>query len=221
MKKILVIAICVGACSVSQGQIPVVTVMTTLAKKVINALDLEVQRIQNSTIWLQNVQKELENEMSALKLDEISQWVQKQRDLYSEYYDELWKVKEIISDYDKIKRIVQMQGNIVSEYKNAFALFQKDQHFSKDELDYMLQVNTGILDESLNTAQQLLLVTNDFITQMDDADRLSIIDRSFTAMQKIYNDLKQFNSQNIQLSLQRAAQDNDVESVKKLYGLDK
>jgi len=221
MKKILVIAICVGACSVSQGQIPVVTVLTTLAKKVINALDLEVQRIQNSTIWLQNVQKELENEMSALKLDEISQWVQKQRDLYSEYYDELWKVKEIISDYDKIKRIVQMQGNIVSEYKNAFALFQKDQHFSKDELDYMLQVYTGILDESLKTAEQLLMVTNDFITQMDDADRLSIIDRSFTAMQKIYNDLKQFNSQNIQLSLQRAAQDNDVESVKKLYGLDK
>ena len=221
MKKILVIAICVGACSVSQGQIPVVTVLTTLAKKVINALDLEVQRIQNSTIWLQNVQKELENDMSALKLDEISQWVQKQRDLYSEYYDELWKVKEIISDYDKIKRIVQMQGNIVSEYKNAFALFQKDQHFSKDELDYMLQVYTGILDESLKTAEQLLLVTSDFITQMDDADRLSIIDRSFTAMQKIYNDLKQFNSQNIQLSLQRAAQDNDVESVKKLYGLDK
>ena len=43
------------------------------------AVDLQVQRIQNKTIWLQNAQKTLENEMSKLKLDEITDWVQKNK----------------------------------------------------------------------------------------------------------------------------------------------
>lgn len=62
-------------------------------KKVIRAVDLQIQRIQTKTIWLQEAQKTLENAMQKLHLDEITDWVQKQKDLYSEYFDELWKVK--------------------------------------------------------------------------------------------------------------------------------
>jgi hypothetical protein len=80
-------------------------------------------------------------------------------------------------------------------------------------------VYSGILNESLKNAEQVLLVVNAFVTQMSDAERLQIIDGAADGMQRNYNDLKQFSAQNIQLSLQRAAENNDIASVKQLYGL--
>jgi len=216
------VSLCLFSCwfQLGNAQVPVVSVLTTLAKKVINAFDLEVQRIQNRTIWLQNAQKVLENEMSKLKLDEIANWVERQRKLYADYYDELWKVKQIIMDYDKIKQVIGLQGKIFAEYKRAYGLFQQDKHFSKEELDYMFRVYSGILDHSLKGAEELLMATKDLVMQIDDASRMQIIDQAYSTMEKIYNDLRQFNNQNIQLSIQRGVQDNDVESVKKLYGLE-
>ncbi|MBS1948705.1 MAG: conjugal transfer protein TraI [Bacteroidetes bacterium] len=205
--------------SVAEAQIPVISVITTLAKKVINAIDLEVENLQNQTVELQNVQKALENAMSKLQLDGITDWVQKIKDLYSEYYQELSQVKQIISDYDKVKSITQLQERIVWEYQSAYALFKQDKHFTSGEMTYMYNVYSGIIHESIKNLEQATLVISPLATQMTDESRLNIINTAFTGMQKNYNDLKAFNSQNIQLSLQRAADANDLQTVKQLYGL--
>jgi hypothetical protein len=195
-------------------------VILDVIKAVINAADLVVQQIQNETIVLQNAQKELENVMTKLDLDDIADWVQKTKDIYEEYYNELATVKEIISDYDKIKRLVQMQAGIVSQYNSAYALFKRDKHFSATELAYMANVYSGILDQSLKNLDQALLVANALTTSMTDAQRLNIINGASRGMQKNYDDLKRFNNQNIDLSLQRGAAEGDIESVKMLYGLE-
>lgn len=220
MKKIiLVFAACFLISATTEAQIPIISIVTTLVKKVLNALDLEVEKLQNQTVWLQNAQKELENAMAQLQLDGITNWVQQTKDLYEEYYQELSLVKQIIADYDKVKNIIQLQTRIVSEYKSAYALFQQDKNFSTSEITYMYNVYSGILDASIKNLDQALLVVNDFVTQMSDGARLSIIDNAAKGMQKNYNDLKQFNNQNIQLSLQRASSKNDLQTVKNLYGL--
>jgi hypothetical protein len=203
----------------SRAQIPIVSVITAALKKVINAIDLRIQQIQNKTIGLQNIQKELENELSKLKLDEIAGWVEKQRQLYADYYQELWQVKQIISGYEKVKQIIRMQSAIVVSYKKAFSLFKRDKNFSVAETDYMDKVYIGLLEESLKNLDQLLLVVNVFTTQMDDAERMDRIDHAFIGMEKNLNDLKDFNNQNIQLSLQRAASLNESNTVRKLYSL--
>jgi len=220
MKRIcLLITICF-CLSVSCGaQIPVISAITTLAKKVLNALDLEVESLQNQTVWLQDAQKELENAMTQWQLDGITDWVQQTKDLYSEYYQELSLVKQIIADYDKVKTIIQLQSKIVSGYQSAYALFQQDKNFSSPEIAYMYNVYSGIIDASLKNLDQALLAVNDFVTQMSDGARMNIIDNAAKGMQKNYNDLKQFNNQNIQLSLQRAYENNDLSTVKQLYGL--
>ena len=66
----------------ASAQIPILEIIKAGVKKVIMAVDLQVQRMQNKTIWLQNAQKEMENILSETKLDEISDWVQQQKDLY-------------------------------------------------------------------------------------------------------------------------------------------
>jgi hypothetical protein len=221
LKKISIVLVILLAGFTMQGeaQIAIIAIIQAGITKVIKAVDLEVQHLQTQTIWLQNAQKQLENAMSQLKLNQITDWVQQEENLYQEYYNELWQVKQIISDYDKVKSIIQLQERIVSEYQTAYALFKQDKNFSQSEINYMYNVYSGILNESLKNVDQLLLVVNAFITQMTDAQRVNIINSAAKGMQKNYNDLKQFNNQNIQLSLQRAAENNDVETVKQLYGL--
>lgn len=217
MKKIfLIVFLVAGTAKAANAQI----VILEIIKAAINAADLVVQQIQNETIVLQNAQKELENVMTKLDLDDITDWVTKIRDLYADYYKELETVKDIISGYDKIKTLVDMQARIVSQYQSAYGLFKKDKHFSVTELDNMANVYSGILDQSLKNLDQALLVVNALTTSMTDAQRLNIINSASSGMQKNYDDLKRFNNQNIQLSLQRGAAQGDIDEVKEMYGLE-
>ena len=188
-------------------------------KKVIKAIDLRIQKLQNKTIWLQNAQKKLENTLSKLKLDEISNWTQKQKDLYKNYYDELMKVKSIITYYQRIRDITQKQVRLVDEYERAWSLFQQDNHFNVDELVYMQKVYSGILNESMKNIDQIFLILDSFSTQMSDAKRLEIINAAADQIDANYDDLMLFNRQNVLLSLQRAKTKNDVNAVKKFYGI--
>ena len=98
-------------------------------------------------------------------------------------------------------------------------MVNQDKHFTKSEIDYMYLVYTGIFNDSLYNLEQILLVINSYKTQMSDAKRLEIINKAGDGIERNYQDLQQFNNQNIQLSLNRAKDANEVESVRKLYGL--
>jgi len=221
MKKLWVcmIVVLIGMALGIKAQDPTTLIIKQAIKKVIIAVDLKIQRLQTKTIWLQNAQKVVENTMSKLKLDQITDWVQKQKDLYQNYFDELRKVKDVLSYYHRIKEITQQQIALVKEYHKAWNGVQQDGHFTTDEVRYIGQVYTGIIDASLKNLDQIALVINSFTTQMTDAKRMEIINRAADAMQTNLNDLRSFNSQNILLSLQRSKDENDVAVVKKMYGL--
>src|SRR5580765_5620395 len=110
----------------SYGQIPVLEIIKEGITKVIVAVDLKIQRLQNKTIWLQNAQKVLENKMSELKLTEISDWVDKQKTLYADYFDELWKIKNTVTTYQRVREVVKKQVQLVNEYTRAISLFKQD-----------------------------------------------------------------------------------------------
>ena len=185
----------------------------------IKAADLAVQRLQNKTIWLQNAQKALENTLSKLKLDEISSWMDKHKEQYAQYYDELRKVKEAISGYKKVKMIMQQQLAIVDEYKSALRLFRMDKHFTAAEINYMVQVYSGIIDESVKNLDQLFLVINSFSTEMTDGKRLVIINGVAGAIDENLADLRMFNAENVMLSLRRAKDEAEVKRIKAFYGI--
>jgi hypothetical protein len=217
MKKFfLIIWLFMGSSQMTKAQTP----WQEIIKAVINAADLVIQQVQNETIVLQNAEKEITNVMSKLELDDITDWVQKQKDLYQEYYNELATVKDLISGYDKLKGLVQMQGRIVSEYESAYKLFKQDKHFTGSELDFMFNIYSGIVDQSLKNLDQALLVVSSLATSMTDAERMNIIGSASDGMQKNYDDLKRFNNQNIQLSLKRSQSEEDIISVKRLYNLE-
>lgn len=203
----------------AKAQFVIGEVIKLTVTKVIKAIDLKVQRMQNKTIWLQNAQKVIENQMSKTKLTEISGWTEQQKQLYSYYYTELGNIKATISKYQRIKDITLKQAALVSEYKQAWSLFRQDSHFNPQELNYMQQVYTGILDASVKNLDEIMLVVSPAKTQMTDEQRLELINKASDHLDENYNDLHQFNNQGIQLSLQRSKDLSDTQSIKKLYGI--
>lgn len=204
----------------ANAQTAVAEVIKAGIKKAIKAVDLKVQRLQNETIWLQNAQKVLENQLSKIKLTEIADWTEKQKELYAGYYQELWEIKSAIAYYKRIKDLTEKQVAIVDEYRWAWGLFNKDKHFNPEELQYMEKVYAGILDASIKNLDQILLVVNSFKTQMPDAERLEIINAAADQMDTSYSDLKQFNAQNISLSIQRAKSLDETTTLKEIYGIE-
>ncbi|MDB5122372.1 MAG: conjugal transfer protein TraI [Mucilaginibacter sp.] len=203
----------------ANAQFVVGEVIKLTVTKVIKAIDLKVQRMQNQTIWLQNAQKVLENQLSKLRLAEISGWTSQQQQLYSSYYDELWKIKSIITYYQRIKDLTVKQVALVTEYNQAWAMLRQDKHFSPSELLTMQQVYTGILDASVTNLDQILLVVNSNKTQMTDEQRLELINRAGDHLDDNYSDLKRFNTQNEMLSLQRSKEAGDIQTTRALYGI--
>src|ERR1700743_2409528 len=139
----------------ANAQFVVGEVIKLTVTKVIKAIDLKVQRMQNQTIWLQNAQKALENELSKLRLAEISGWAGQQRQLFSSYYDELWHIKSTIAYYQRIKDLTVKQVELVAEYQQAWAMLKQDRHFSAAELVQMEAVYTGILTARAKTLDQI------------------------------------------------------------------
>jgi pyoverdine/dityrosine biosynthesis protein Dit1 len=119
-----------------------------------------------------------------------------------------------------VRDIIKKQVQLVQEYSKAFNLSKQDTNFTADELNYMQKVYTGILDESIKNIEKIQLVLNAFATQMTDAKRLDIIHSAGNNIEQNITDLRQFNQQNIIISLQRSKERNDIDVVKKLYGLE-
>lgn len=198
---------------------PISQIITVVIKKVLKALDLAVQRLQNATIKLQNAQKALENVMAKIKLDEIFEWTEKQRKLFAGYYDELWRVKNAIASYKRTRAIVENQLQVLKEYKVAVALFSGDKHFTPEQLESMMKVYLGILNESVRNIDQIATVINAFSTQMGDARRLEIISETDDRVQKNLNDLRSFTTHNVMARLQKASDQQELARLRAYYGI--
>ena len=84
----------------------------------------------------------------------------------------------------------------------------------------MYNVYGGMLDQSVKNIGQLTMVINAFVTQMSDGDRLKLIDGVGARVDQNYSDLHLFTQQNVQMSLERARDENDAAMIKALYGIE-
>ncbi|OJV19772.1 MAG: conjugal transfer protein TraI [Dyadobacter sp. 50-39] len=198
---------------------PWAAIIKAAIKKVVKAVDLMIQRRQNRVIKLQNAQKALENTMAKLKLEQIADWVKKQRDLYRQYYEELKKVKAVIAYYFRVKEIAEKNSRLVDEYRRVWGLLQNDENFTAQELAYIHQVYVGILETSAKNLDLLAVIVKSFTTQMSDAKRLEIIEKAGRQVDENLSDLTTFNRENVLLSVSRTKTAHEARVVRELYGI--
>jgi hypothetical protein len=216
MKKLTIVALSM-LLGVGAGAQDITSIITEAVSKVVRAVDLQVQRIQTRTILLQEAQKELENTMSALRLGEIQDWTEQLKDLYANYFQELWQVKDVLSTYHKVARAIQRQEQILAGCRMATQLFEG--HFSPTELQQIAGVYTGILTESAQNLDRLTKAIQPYAFQMTDQERLTMIDAAADGIDRNYSDMQRYTNQNELIALQRASDENDYLTLKKMYGL--
>ncbi|UCS92326.1 conjugal transfer protein TraI [Echinicola marina] len=186
-------------------------------KKAIVAIDLKIQRLQNNTIWLQNAQKVLENTLNKLKLEEIAEWAERQKELYGDYYEGLWKVKSVLTQYQKVRDIAKMQGRLVTEYQKAWGILVRSGNFSQKELQWMEKVYLGILDHSVQNLEEVTGAINAFQLKMSDGERLMIIDRVEKKVRFNLTDLMRFNERNLLISRQRSYAKGEIKTLNDIH----
>jgi hypothetical protein len=137
--------------------------------------------------------------------------------LHQGFMDGLMLVNPEIKKYSRIADIITYQKNILSEYKSAETNFKQSNSFNQDEISYLGQVYTQILDKSLDNLDQLTTILTSSKLRMSDEDRLRGIDRIFEDTQDKLMFLRSFNTEAYILSAQRLKEKSDIVQRSSFY----
>jgi hypothetical protein len=96
--------------------------------------------------------------------------------VHTTFLNGLMMVSPAVAKYGKVAEIVLEQGYIVTEYEQYYKQFSSSGHFNSDELAYMLNVYTTLLQQSLQNISQLASILTPGSLRMSDDERLHAID---------------------------------------------
>ena len=139
--------------------------------------------------------------------------------LHQLFLDGLMAVNPTVRNYRRIPQIISYQKLLLSEYKAAYNRFSQDPHFTSEELAYLFNVYTFLIDASLRNLDDLAMIVTATRLRMNDQERLQAVDRIFYDMESKVLFLHSFNSNTQLLAIQRARRANDVRTISKLYGI--
>ena len=136
--------------------------------------------------------------------------------LHSSFLNGLLMVSPAIANYGRVADIVLKQGYIVTEYQHYYSLF-KQSGFNSDELAYMANVYTTLLQQSLQNLSQLTDIIAAGKLRMSDDERLRAIDHIYADTDDKLTFLRQFDQQAAIMAAQRQHEINNLSTVQKLY----
>ncbi|MBN8877638.1 MAG: TerB family tellurite resistance protein [Sphingobacteriales bacterium] len=139
--------------------------------------------------------------------------------LHDAFLDALWQVSPAVRQYKRTADIIALQLRLVKEYKAAWQRTKSSSLFSPNELEHIEKVYSNLFQASLRNLEDLLLVITARQLRMSDDERLTAIDRIYASMQDKIVFLRQFNSSNTVLGVQRMKEQQDVNQVRKFYDL--
>ena len=140
--------------------------------------------------------------------------------LHETFLDGLFAVNPSVRNYKRIPYIVQYQKALVEEYKQAFNRFRSDPNFTADEVSYIESVYDHLFNSSLRNLEELIMIVTASKLRMSDDERLQAIDRIYFSMEAKLSFLRYFNGSTHVLAVNRAKDRHDVNTLKKLYGIE-
>ena len=136
------------------------------------------------------------------------------------FIDGLMAVNPSIRNYRRIPFIIEYQKLLLKEYQRAYSRFRQDPNFKLEEIEYLANVYKFLFDASLRNIDELMMIITATKLSMSDDERMQAIDRIFFDMEDKLIFLRSFNNNTQLLAIQRARSRNDVETMRKLYGVD-
>jgi hypothetical protein len=148
--------------------------------------------------------------------NEVKQIADGNFNLHSTFLNGLLMVSPAIANYGRVADIVLKQGYIVKEYQRYYRQF-KQSGFNSDELAYIANVYTTLLQQSLQNLSQLTDIIAAGKLRMNDNERLRAIDHIYADTDDKLTFLRQFDQQNAIMAAQRQHELSNLSTVQKLY----
>jgi hypothetical protein len=140
--------------------------------------------------------------------------------IHQAFLDGLMAVNPSVRNYKRIPLIINYQKLLLDEYKRAFVRFKNDPNFTVDEVIYLGNVYSFLFKQSLRNLDELAMVITATSLRMTDDERMEAIDRVFFDVENKVMFLRQFNNSTQLLAIQRARENSDATTLRKLYGVD-
>ncbi|WP_438939898.1 TerB family tellurite resistance protein [Chitinophaga hostae] len=139
--------------------------------------------------------------------------------LHKVFLDGLMEVNPAIKKYSRVADIVNNQVLLVKEYKRAFQYAKESGSFTIEEIEYMGRVYGRLFDASLQNLDDLVTVITASNLRMSDEERLNAIDKIHAEVLDKLTFLRQFNSSNTVMAIQRMKELKEVERMRSMEGL--
>lgn len=137
--------------------------------------------------------------------------------LHKTFLDGLADVSPTVQRYKRIADIIEYQLRIVKESKQVLQQIKSDKQFNAGELNYLATVYDNLIRQSLKHVEELLLVVTPGELRMTDDERLQTIDRLFVSVESQYGFVRAFSNSSKLLSLQRKAEQEQIDRMRLLY----
>jgi hypothetical protein len=149
----------------------------------------------------------------------ISQLSKGNFNLHSVYLNGLLSITPAVRNYGRVPEIISQQASLISEYKSAYKRFKGSGAFSAGELNYMGNVYSQLISQSLQNLDELTNVLTAGKLRMSDEERIKAINRIYLSSTDKLQFLRYFNRQGTLLNIQRSKDIGNSRTLKQLYGI--
>ncbi|HWZ15462.1 MAG TPA: hypothetical protein VNW95_09510 [Mucilaginibacter sp.] len=137
--------------------------------------------------------------------------------LHSTFLNGLLMVSPTVANYGRVADIILEQSYIVTEYQRYYSQFRQSGHFNSDEMAYMANVYTTLLQQSLQNLSRLADILAGGKLRMSDYERIRAIDGIYADTDDKLTFLRHFDQETAVLDIQRRRNLNDLSTLQKLY----
>jgi hypothetical protein len=137
--------------------------------------------------------------------------------LHATFLNGLLMVSPAVARYGRVADIVLEQGYIVTEYTRAYNQFKQSGSFNADEIAYLGNVYTTLLQQSLQNLSQLTDILMAGKLRMSDDERLRAIDHIYADTDDKLTFLRHFDQQAAVMQVQRQKALNELNTLRKLF----
>jgi len=138
--------------------------------------------------------------------------------LHKTFLDGLLDVSLPVRQYYKAADIIDKERNIVTECRTANQHWVSCGHFTPGELEHIERTYQTISDKSSQCLDRLTMVITADELRMSDAERMQAIDQIHTTVTEQLAGLRRFNDAVSIQALQRQREQNNLQTLKKIYG---
>ena len=197
--------------------------MTSHPLKAQSAADLALQ-LELDTEKLTSMKATLQNMYSSYEIIDkgyknISSIAQGNFNLHKAFLDGLLAISPAVRDNPRIQAALNAQYSLISEAKAATTRYRSGSPFTAQEIDYIITVYSTLLQRCLQSIEDLTMILTADELRMSDDQRLQAVNRVYNDTNNELSFLRQFNNSLATQAAQRTKELNDLQTLKRLYGL--